>query len=158
MKRRAASLLGSKLRQAVSHEPMAVPTGGLFGTGSRLALPGANVNSAISNQVRGAALPAQQVATKLRPDALPLTRTDEVGAVSIVEPYELGVLPTVFENVDGKRIEDGRYAAFIKDISGEWLPAPRKAGACRPALQLPDCAAPCRGLRRVHSQGGAPVH
>jgi hypothetical protein len=71
------------------------------------------------SQIRAAALPAQQVATKLQPDVLPLTHTDEVGAISIVEPHEKDFVPKEWENVDGRRIEDGRYAAFIQDVSSK---------------------------------------
>lgn len=63
-------------------------------------------------------MPAQQVLTKLQPDIIPLTRIDEVGAISIVEAHEKDFVPKFFENIDGRRIEDGRYAAFIKDVTG----------------------------------------
>ncbi len=92
----------------------------IFGTGSR-GLPTHGRGAAVLNQpTRAAALPATQVATKLQPDTLPLTRIDEVGAISIVEPNLVDFQPTVFENIDGRRIEDGRYAAFAKEISGVW--------------------------------------
>ena len=93
--------------------------GGLFGIRSSAAHR--NLPSSTS-QIRAAALPAQAVATKLQPDVLPLTKIDEVGAISIVEPHEKDFVPKVFENTDGRRIEDGRYAAFIKDVSGTTAP------------------------------------
>lgn len=57
-------------------------------------------------------------------EGAPLTRIDEYGATSVVEETELDFKPTMFENVDGRRIEDGRYAAFTEEISGApaWLP------------------------------------
>jgi hypothetical protein len=75
-------------------------------------------------------MPAQQVVTKLQPDIIPLTRIDEVGAISIVEAHEKDFIPKYFENIDGRRIEDGRYAAFVKDVSGRSdrpAPDPRDA-------------------------------
>lgn len=60
----------------------------------------------------------QMVNTKVEPSVLPLTTVDEVGAISIVEPHEKDYIVREFENVDGRRIEDGRYAAFVDEISG----------------------------------------
>jgi len=122
MKRRAATLLGGRLRGLMAHteqqQGLSTASSSLFGTGNRS--PSLTKKLPTSgSQVRAAALPAQQVATRLQPDVLPLTRIDEVGAISIVEPHEKDYVPKIFENVDGRRIEDGRYAAFMKDISGE---------------------------------------
>jgi D-lactate dehydrogenase len=118
MKRRAASLLGGRLRglMASSAEEASTSTG-LFGTRSSI---GPRSMPAASQQVRHKAFPAQAVATKLQPDVLPLTHTDAVGAISIVEPHEKDFVPKVWENVDGRRIEDGRYAAFLQELTGEW--------------------------------------
>lgn len=52
-------------------------------------------------------------------ERLPVTRIDEFGATSVVEEADANFKPTKFENVDGRRIEDGRYAAFTQEISGE---------------------------------------
>ena len=51
---------------------------------------------------------------------MPVTRVDHVGAISVVDEADAGLdgEVTVFENVDGKRVEDGRYAAFVAEISG----------------------------------------
>lgn len=120
MTRRAASLLGGRLRGLMaSSDKSGLPilNSGMFGTGLPSATTNTKMASAVS-QVRAAALPAQQVATKLQPDVVPLTRVDEVGAISIVEPHEKDFVAKEFENVDGRRIEDGRYAAFMQDISG----------------------------------------
>jgi D-lactate dehydrogenase len=119
MKRRAASLLGGRLRGLVaSAEENTLPSlaSGFFG--ARAPAVHRNLPSSMS-QIRAAALPAQQVATKLQPDVLPLTHTDEVGAISIVEPHEKDFVAKEWENVDGRRIEDGRYAAFIQDVSSK---------------------------------------
>ena len=121
MKRRAASLLGGRLRglMASVEEGTALSGSGSGVLGSRSPAIQRRNPAAVS-QVRSAAVPAaQQVATKLQPNVLPLTRIDEVGAISIVEPHEKDFVPKEFENVDGRRIEDGRYAAFIQDVSGE---------------------------------------
>ena len=59
---------------------------------------------------------------------MPHTYVDRVGAISVVEdPSQVGQEATVFENVDGKRIEDGRYAAFVEEISG-FIPEARQVG------------------------------
>ena len=59
---------------------------------------------------------------------VPHTYVDRVGAISVVEdPSQVGLEATVFENVDGKRIEDGRYAAFVEEISG-FIPEARQVG------------------------------
>jgi len=120
MKRRAASLLGGRLRgMLASVEENTLPSlvSGFFG--ARAPTVQRNLPSSMS-QIRAAALPAQQVATKLQPDVLPLTHTDEVGAISIVEPHEKDFVPKEWENVDGRRIEDGRYAAFLQDVASKF--------------------------------------
>jgi hypothetical protein len=114
MKRRAASQL-----QQLGSRLVAGDGGAMFGTGR--GVPLTQLPSAVSQQMRAAAMPAQAVATKLQPDVIPLTQVDSVGAISIVEPHEKDFVPKVFENVDGRRIEDGRYAAFQQEISGEKL-------------------------------------
>lgn len=53
------------------------------------------------------------------------TVVDEYGATSVVTDEKPAGQPARFENVDGKRIEDGRYAAFTQEISGERLERPR---------------------------------
>ncbi|KAH7615608.1 hypothetical protein Ndes2526B_g09647 [Nannochloris sp. 'desiccata'] len=125
MKRRAASLLGGRLRGLVaSAEENTLPSLASGFVGARAPAVQRNLPSSMS-QIRAAALPAQQVATKLQPDVLPLTHTDEVGAISIVEPHEKDFVPKEWENVDGRRIEDGRYAAFIQDVSS-FIPKARQ--------------------------------
>lgn len=119
MRHRAASKLLGLIPQAEQQGSVKLTGNGLLGTG--LARIGGAKGSGASGQTRAAAaLPAQQVATKLQPEAMPLTRIDEVGAISIIEPHEKDFVPKVFENVDGRRIEDGRYAAFINEVSGGW--------------------------------------
>lgn len=134
MRRRAVSLVGGRLGSLVgtSAEQQAaglatssgsVSSTGLFGTTSTGRLPCATAAGRLAGQ-RGkaaAAVPAAAaaVATKLQPDVLPLTRVDEFGAISILESEAEGAfVPQAFENIDGRRIEDGRYAAFARDITG----------------------------------------
>lgn len=76
-------------------------------------------------------LPSAQVAQKVQPDVLPRIAINEYGAVSMLGEGETGEAPKVFENVDGKRINDGRYDAFAKDLSGEQL-RPPAFPACYP--------------------------
>lgn len=118
MKRRAASLLGGRLRGILASGEQQSLSNALSGSGTRTTSIADRIPSAVS-QIRAAAVTAQQVATKLQPDVLPITHIDEVGAISIVEPHEKDFVAKHFENVDGRRIEDGRYAAFINEISGE---------------------------------------
>ena len=135
--RRAASLLGGRLQGLVregEQQGAGYATSNLFGTGSRLPSAARKAPSA-ALQERGKAMPARQ--EKAQPDMLPLTHIDQFGAMSIVGPGEANYVPTSFENVDGRRIEDGRYAAFVQEISGgcgaenDWLAGARPAGAAR---------------------------
>lgn len=111
MKRRAASQL-----KQLGNRLAAWDAGAPFG--SSRGLPLGQLPYVANQQVRAAAMPAQAVATKLQPDVIPLTHVDSVGAISIVEPHEKDFVPKVFENIDGRRIEDGRYARFREEISG----------------------------------------
>ena len=127
MKRRAASQLKQLGNRLVAWDGSC---GVSAPFGSSRGVPLSKLPSAANQQVRAAAMPAQAVATKLRPDVIPLTQVDEVGAISIVEEHEKDFVPTVFENVDGRRIEDGRYAAFQKDISGGFFMGKGCSCAC----------------------------
>ena len=49
---------------------------------------------------------------------IPNIQVNEVGAISILGEGEVFQAPRVFENVDGKRINDGRYDSFTKEITG----------------------------------------
>eukprot|EP00887_Chlorella_sp_A99_P004004 scaffold11.g4004.t1 len=95
--------------------------------GSLFAADGASAVTAGSSRigaVRQAALPAvQQVEEPAASQASAplLTRVDEFGACSVVASEAELAPPTAFENVDGRRIEDGRYAAFTAAISGTSL-------------------------------------
>lgn len=73
----------------------------------------------------------QQVAQQVQQQTLPLTMINEVGAISLLGPGETAEAPKVFENVDGKRIEDGRYAAFAKDVSGAVTDGGGRPGSSR---------------------------
>ncbi|KAI3429690.1 hypothetical protein D9Q98_005775 [Chlorella vulgaris] len=119
MRRRAASAVASRLGRLLEQQAGVATTtsGGLFGTTGRLPGTGARVGTA--GQARAAAtLPATAAAVRVAPHVLPLTKTDEFGAISILENEAAGsFVPQVYENVDGRRIEDGRYAAFTKDLT-----------------------------------------
>ncbi|KAL4426062.1 hypothetical protein ABPG77_007858 [Micractinium sp. CCAP 211/92] len=131
MRRRAASLVGGRLGSLVGASAeqqaagLATSSGpasstGLFGTTGTGRLARATAASRLAGQRGKAAVPAAAaaVATKLQPDVLPLTRVDEFGAISILESEAEGsFVPQIFENVDGRRIEDGRYAAFARDLT-----------------------------------------
>lgn len=61
----------------------------------------------------------QQVVQEVQQQAaVPHITVDEFGAVSMMAPGESLEKPTAFENVDGRRINDGRYDAFARDITG----------------------------------------
>ena len=126
MRRRAASLLSGRLAGLAAEQQTqglatsaASPTAGLFGIAGRASRSGRNV---AQQQARGrSALPAAAAAvqTRVQPQVLPLTRVDEFGATSILESEDMAkFVPQQYENVDGRRIEDGRYAAFTKDLTG----------------------------------------
>lgn len=124
MRRRAASILGARLGVLVEQQAglsTTTTSGGLFGTTGRL--PGAGARVSGAGQARAAAaLPAAAAAVRVQPEVLPLTKTDEFGAVSILESEAAGkFVPQTFENIDGRRIEDGRYAAFAKELTGAWV-------------------------------------
>ena len=96
-----------------------------MGTGGRLAgrraapLPARPPTGSARGAAAAVPAAAAAVATRLQPDVLPLTKVDEYGAISILESEAAGTfVPQTFENVDGRRIEDGRYAAFTRDLTG----------------------------------------
>ncbi|KFM26260.1 Glycolate oxidase subunit GlcD [Auxenochlorella protothecoides] len=69
----------------------------------------------------GAAAQAERVAEP----SVPLTRTDAYGAISVVEEENVDFVPTKYENIDGRRIDDGRYTAFADEISA-FIPKSRQ--------------------------------
>lgn len=77
-------------------------------------------SSGAVNQARGFAQPA--VASKTA-QTLPLY-TDLVGAVSIRSEQTKDLKPDVYYNVDGHRVDDGRFTSFAKDVK-QFLPAAR---------------------------------
>lgn len=151
MRRRAASLLGTRLQglvispthsvgqssnqssttvalvrgfltkrpvsKEVSNGRVGEAVDSLVGGSARV---GGQTSGRVSQTRAAASQPSaqQMVNTKVEPSVLPLTTVDEVGAISIVEPHEKDYVVREFENVDGRRIEDGRYAAFVDEISG----------------------------------------
>lgn len=143
MRRRAASLLGGRLAGLAAEQQTqglatsaTSPAAGLFGIAGRASRTGRNV---AQQQARGrSALPAAAAAvqTRVAPQVLPLTRVDEFGATSILESEDMAkFMPQVYQNVDGQRIEDGRYAAFTKDLTGGLGVRGAPHGAALPAQQ-----------------------
>lgn len=70
-------------------------------------------------QRRGIVLPAQEESYDTEPTGAsygpaPLTYVDRVGAVSVIPEDDEPVQEGIFQNRDGHRFEDGRYAAFTK--------------------------------------------
>ena len=128
MRRRAAALVGRRLGSLQADAPQVsglttASAPSLFGiTASRLPKASAARAGGAVVQARGAAAAvpaAAAVATRLQPNVLPMTRVDEFGAISILEGQAAAhFVPQVYENVEGRRIEEGRYAAFTKDLLG----------------------------------------
>lgn len=120
MKRRAASLLGGRLQSLVQNESQSLSSS--LGSSAPLGLScrGSLSKRAPVFQSRGHVMPAQQ-AVEVYPEAaaVPYTKVDAVGAISILAPHEKDFVPKKYENIDGRRIEDGRYASFAKEISGK---------------------------------------
>lgn len=73
-----------------------------------------------ASQARGFAQPA--VASKTA-QTLPVY-TDLVGAVSIRSEQTKDLKPDVYYNVDGHRVDDGRFTSFAKDVK-QFIPAAR---------------------------------
>ncbi len=57
--------------------------------------------------------------------AIPDTCVDAYGAVSVVSEEDTDFQDDVYRNIDGRRYEDGRYAAFINEISA-FIPKSRQ--------------------------------
>lgn len=66
------------------------------------------------SQKRGLVQPA--VAPITTPTATPVF-TDLVGAVSVTSEQSQALKPDVYYNVDGHRVDDGRFTSFAKDIA-----------------------------------------
>lgn len=68
-----------------------------------------------SLQTRGSALAAQAVQTQQQVVIIPEVHTDLFGSVSVMSEHN--VEEGVYKNVDGHRFEDGRYKAFMEEIT-----------------------------------------
>lgn len=157
--RRRAALVGQRLAAGLEQQTAGLSTSGasstpLFGTGTGRA-GNASGRAALRGQARGAAAAhpaaAAVASTRLQPDVLPLTRVDEFGAISILESEKMAsFVPQTYENVDGRRIEDGRYAAFTKDLTGacSFLCLRGGQGHGERAVPAAECA-PLLGWQRV---------
>ena len=71
-------------------------------------------------QARGIAQPAEAESSYV-----PAITVDRVGAISVIGENDPAHEPGVYRNVDGYREEDGRYAAFMADISS-FIPQQRQ--------------------------------
>ncbi|GIL81459.1 hypothetical protein Vretimale_972 [Volvox reticuliferus] len=79
----------------------------------------------ISQQTRSNAQVAVQQSTQQHLKVIvPAIKTDLVGAVSMVSEGEK-VEPGVFKNIDGHRFDDGRYQAFIEELT-KFIPKERQ--------------------------------
>ena len=70
-------------------------------------------------QRRGIVLPAQEESYDTEPTGASYspaleTRVDHYGGVSVIAETDAAVRQGIFQNRDGHRFEDGRYAAFTK--------------------------------------------
>lgn len=77
-------------------------------------------SSVTQQQARAFAQPA--VASKTA--QTPLLYTDVVGAVSIRSEQTKDLKPDVYYNVDGYRVDDGRFTSFANDVK-QFIPAAR---------------------------------
>ncbi|KAK9807175.1 hypothetical protein WJX73_004038 [Symbiochloris irregularis] len=82
-------------------------------------------------QIRAAANPAvelsdedSQPSTSGQGSAPPI-KVDQFGAVSVLSESDSHFKPNTYYNVDGQRFEDGRYAAFAREISS-FVPVERQ--------------------------------
>ncbi|KAG2497441.1 hypothetical protein HYH03_004596 [Edaphochlamys debaryana] len=126
--KRLAQLLGQQLKQYAS-EVRGISSGtgnGVGGLGAARPPASAMQASAQQQQTRSAAQVAVQAAqaVQLKQVIVPAIKTDLVGAVSVVSEGEK-VEPGVFKNVDGHRFDDGRYKAFVEEIS-KFIPKERQ--------------------------------
>uniref|UniRef100_A0A061R4J9 D-lactate dehydrogenase (cytochrome) n=3 Tax=Tetraselmis sp. GSL018 TaxID=582737 RepID=A0A061R4J9_9CHLO len=55
---------------------------------------------------------------------VPQVRTDAVGAISLASEEDLAAKQDVYENMDGRRHDDGRYKEFMKEV-GTFVPEAR---------------------------------
>lgn len=87
---------------------------------------------------------------------LPVLVTDTYGATSVVKEGDQVAKPNVYENIDGKRLDDGRYKEFTAQISGRGGREQVKLGGCLgfcrggawggPSLAMRTAAGPARPL------------
>ena len=72
----------------------------------------------LQNQLRAVVMPAQESSEdESLPREVLRTRVDDFGGVSVISEGESDAPPRSYRNVDGQRLEDGRYAAFMDEIS-----------------------------------------
>ena len=77
------------------------------------------VSAGLQQQTRTLVQPAQEEAYT------PRIQVNSVGAISVIGENDPHPQPGHYRNIDGYREEDGRYAAFMKDISA-FIPEQRQ--------------------------------
>lgn len=92
---------------------------GLFGAHPTSVVPPASIWAGSKAPRSALAQPIEEVT------AIPDTVVDAYGAVSVISEDDGGYQDNMYANVDGRRIEDGRYAAFINEISA-FIPKARQ--------------------------------
>ncbi|PNW82667.1 hypothetical protein CHLRE_06g288700v5 [Chlamydomonas reinhardtii] len=119
--KRLAQLLGAQLKQYAAEVRGISTAGGASRGGAR----GPASPSSLEQQTRQVAQVAVQQSTQQAVKVVvPAIKVDLVGAVSSVSESDK-VEPGVFKNVDGHRFEDGRYAAFVEEIT-KFIPKERQ--------------------------------
>jgi len=78
-----------------------------------------HASAGLQQQKRSLVQPAQEEAY------IPRIEVNAVGAISVIGENDPHPQPGHYRNIDGYREEDGRYAAFMKDISA-FIPEQRQ--------------------------------
>ena len=111
-----------------------------------LGAPGAQAGTAgrLAGQqtqlARAVVLPAQDYSDDEQQQRTVLrTRTDDFGGVSVVSVGESEEPPRQYRNVDGYRVEDGRYAAFMQAPPCPTGPAHRPLTSAAPVHPARAC-------------------
>lgn len=119
--KRLAQLLGAKFQQYITEvRGISSANGGALATGRST-----TTQVVVGQQSRSNAQVALQQATQQHLKVVvPAIKMDLVGAVSMVSEGEK-VEPGVFKNIDGHRFDDGRYQAFIEELT-KFIPKERQ--------------------------------
>lgn len=110
---------GSRPASTVGARNLPHSATGLFGAQPTAVLPPSSLWSGSKAPRSALAQPIEEVT------AIPDTVVDAYGAVSVVSQEDGDYQENTYANVDGRRVEDGRYAAFINEISA-FIPTSRQ--------------------------------